>query len=52
MESKLQILLKAAKELREAQKNYLNDRGNDILGKIVGLKAKKLDEAIELCEAD
>ncbi len=43
-------LLKIAKELRTAQKNYMDDRGNDGLGKIVGEKAAQLDEAIECIE--
>ena len=43
-------LLEAAKELREAQKNYMADRGNDALGKIVGEKAEILDSVIKQCE--
>lgn len=39
-------LYKAAKELREAQKAYMADRGNEALGKIVGEKAIALDAAL------
>lgn len=39
-------LLKAARELRQAQKDYMADRDNESLGKIVGEKTKMLDKAI------
>jgi ppGpp synthetase/RelA/SpoT-type nucleotidyltranferase len=43
-------LLKAAKELREAQKHYMLHRGNNTLGQIVAERAKKLDKVIEKAE--
>lgn len=43
----LTTLLRAAKNLREAQKDYMNHRGDDEKGKIVGRKAEELDKAIE-----
>lgn len=39
-------LYEAAHDLREAQKAYLLDRGNDALGKAVANAAKKLDAAL------
>ena len=45
-------LLRAAKKLRQAQRNYMADRGNQELGKAVALAATKLDEAIEAYEKD
>lgn len=50
MSKRLDKILKASKELREAQKNYMKDRGNDELGKIVGEKAKELDKVIKEIE--
>ena len=40
-------LLAAAISLREAQKAYMADRGNEKLGRAVGARAKELDDAIE-----
>lgn len=40
-------LLRAAKNLREAQKAYMADRGNDELGRMVAQRAKQLDEVIK-----
>jgi hypothetical protein len=43
-------LLKAAKELRAAQRMYMANRGNESLGKIVAEKAAALDVEIEKSE--
>lgn len=36
-------LKKAAQELRQAQKDYMQNRGNDDYGKVVAEKASKLE---------
>jgi hypothetical protein len=43
-------LLLAAQELRQAQREYMANRGNDDLGKVVADKAKQLDVHIVACE--
>lgn len=40
-------LLQAAKNLREAQKVYMQNRGNEELGAKVGVASQALDVAIE-----
>ena len=40
-------LLDASKQLRKAQKRYMADRGNEELGKAVGIKASELDDVIK-----
>lgn len=41
-------LIRAATKLRNAQRNYMADRGNPELGKLVGQFAAELDQALEL----
>lgn len=48
----MNLLLHAAIALREAQKAYMADRGNEELGKRVGVAAKNLDYAIERAQVD
>lgn len=43
-------LLEAAKKLRAAQRAYMADRGNEILGKQVAIAATELDVAIAEAE--
>jgi len=43
----LQPVIEASIDLRIAQKYYMENRGNDVLGKVVAEKAKILDEALE-----
>lgn len=43
-------LLSAAKALRQAQRDYMADRGNETLGRIVGIRAEELDVEIEATE--
>lgn len=46
-------LVEAASQLRQAQRDYMADRGNDAKGKIVGQKAKALDATLaQLKEQD
>lgn len=44
-------LLLAAKRLRDAQRAYMADRGNNELGLAVAVAAQDLDEAIEASTA-
>lgn len=46
----LREVLRVSKELREAQKNYMANRGDNELGKIVAIKASKFDVFIEAFE--
>ena len=40
-------LLQAAINLRNAQRDYMNNRGNEELGRVVGVRARELDDVIE-----
>ena len=43
-------LKKASMNLRAAQNEYMSDRGNNSLGKIVAEKASELDEILAECD--
>lgn len=45
-------VLETAKALREAQRAYLADRGNDVLGQVVAEAAEALDGALARAEAN
>ena len=49
-QDKLDKALVAIKELRQAQTNYMNDRGNNALGAIVGEKSIAVDKIINEVE--
>lgn len=51
LKEKLAYLSKSAQDLREAQKAYLADRGNEELGAKVGVAAKALDSMLASVES-
>ena len=48
----LYALYSAVVELREAQKAYMADRGNDQLGAVVGKAAANVDSALRLVDSN
>jgi len=49
---KLEAVAEVAKELRQSQKDYMADRGNETKGTIVGQKATRLDAALEALDKE
>lgn len=49
-QKKLDSLQVAATSLRQAQRAYMSDRGNEALGEVVGVKAKELDKVLQAPE--
>lgn len=50
MNKEVNDLVQAVKGLREAQKEYWQDRGNDLLGKLVDVAVVQVDTALEQYE--
>ena len=48
----VEVLLAAAKALRAAQRAYMADRGNEVMGREVAKAAAHLDEAIAAVDGD
>lgn len=46
----LELVTNALRELREAQKAYMADRGNNALGQVVALRAQVADAVLERME--